>query len=188
MIFLVFIWVGGLVLLSKLKLKFFKFIVGSVGIFFFLIYYGNTVIETRIIKVLAFLLDFIANKFSSLKVYPEYGMITIYGNSEIVTFFLDYECTGILEILVFFSLVSFYPIYGLLGKIYYMTIGVIYITIVNVTRVLVIVFIVQVFGMKYFFLAHTILARIIFFVFVVALYYKTFTVKHISKQSVGDHS
>ena len=188
MIFLVLIWVGVLVLLSNLKLKFFKFIVGSVGVFSFLLYFGNTAIEGGILKVISFLLDIVSNKLSSIKVFPEYGMITIHRSSEVVTFFLDYECTGILEVLVFVSLVAFYPIYGFIGKIYHITIGVIYITFINVIRVLMIIFIVQVFGMKYFFIAHTILARLIFFVFVVALYYKTFTVAHISKQIVGDNS
>lgn len=183
-----FVWVSLIVLLDSLKLKFFKFILGSVGIFFFLVYFGNEVIETKILKSLSFILDIITSRSTSLKVFEEYGMIVIYRSSEVVNFFLDYECTGILEILVFISLVTFYPIYGFVGKVYRIVIGVVYITIVNVIRVLMIVSIVQLFGMRYFFIAHTIIARIIFFIFVVALYYKTFTLEHISKQSVGDHN
>ncbi len=180
-------WVLILILLRCQKLRFFEFIVGSVGIFLLMLFYANDVIEEQILKALGLMLGLIANYVSFLDVFAAYGMLTVKRSSEVVTFFLDYECTGILEILVFVSLVSFYPVRGLLGKLYHITIGVMYITVVNVIRVMVIVLTIYGFGMNYFFFAHTIIARIIFFVFVVSLYYQTFTKKHIELQKVGAH-
>ncbi|PKM56707.1 MAG: exosortase family protein XrtG [Firmicutes bacterium HGW-Firmicutes-3] len=185
MMILLVIWIIALIFLNKLNLKFFKFVLGSLGTFIFLIHYTNDILRENILKVLAFVLNLIGGFITNFEVFPEYGMLTVTRTTEVITFFLDYECTGILEIMVYISLVAFYPIRGPLSKIYYMITGIVYITAVNLLRVMIIVFIIQGMGMKYFFFAHTVIARLIFFIFVVTLYYRTFTLEHIVQQKVG---
>lgn len=185
MIFIIGIWVLFLLVFNVLNLKFFKFMVGSIGIFLFLLLNANYWIEGKILIILGMVLSKVSNYIAFLTVYPEYGMLNISRHAGAITFFLDYECTGILEILVYISLVLFYPIHNTLSKFAYIVFGVLYITVVNVIRVLMIIYIIHILGMEYFFVAHTIVARIIFFVFMVVLYYRTFTLKHILQQKVG---
>lgn len=179
------LWVAVLMVFTKTKMGFFKFVVGSVGAFVLLMYFGRYSIEKYLQYYLSYLLGLFGDYTGLFVVQPKFSMITAYSGPNVVSFFIDYECSGFVEIVVYVCLVAFYPIYGLWERIKYSLYGAAYIFGCNFIRVVLICILVKVFGMKIFFFAHTILARIMFFAFMVILYYKVFTKPHILRQKVG---
>jgi exosortase family protein XrtG len=183
-----FIWAAFLFLFSKHKMYFFKFIVGTVGTFCFLMFTGQAFLQQLLQYAVTYATGIMGNIFNLYQTYPDYSMITVYFKSEAISFFVDYECSGIIEMLVFICLLIFYPIYTTKEKAKLMIIGVIYIFIANVIRVFVICLILKVFGPKLLFFSHTIFARLLFFYMMIIIYYRVFTRPHILRQKVGNLS
>lgn len=183
LIFLV--WLYLLFKLKQLNMKFFKFIVGSVGLFCLLMYIGREWAEKHLEFLITYIVSYFVKHYALFIVQIKYSMITVYYKKEAMTFFVDYECSGIIEILVFISLVVFYPLYTSAEKIKRMFMGVVYICLANVFRILLICIIIGNLGPSVFYLTHTVFARIMFFLLMIVLYYKTFTEPHILKQKVG---
>ena len=115
-------------------------------------------------------------------------MITVYFKSEAISFFVDYECSGIIEMLVFICLIIFYPIYSTKEKAKLVLVGTLYIFLANVIRVFAICLILKVFGPKLLFFSHTIFGRLLFFYLMIIIYYQVFTRPHILRQKVGNLS
>lgn len=179
-------WILLLLLLRKLGIHFFVFIVGSVGLFFLLMYTGRDLLEKHLEYLVAYAMWLIGEKTGLFAAYPDYSMITCYFRQEAVSFFIDYECSGFIETLVFICLLLFYPVYSIKGKAILSFIGTVYIFISNVIRVFVICIVIKTLGPSVLFFSHTVFARVLFFAMTVTLYYVTFTRPHILMQKVGN--
>ncbi|MCX7922676.1 MAG: exosortase family protein XrtG [Clostridia bacterium] len=187
--FVLFIlWVITMVFLRKIKMHFFVFLVGSAGLFCFLMYIGLGSAEKYLEYAVTYLISLIGDFSGLYKAYPEYSSITIYYKNQAISFFVDYECSGFIETLVYVCLLLFYPVYNYREKILYTVIGIIYIFIANVARVFIICLIIKLFGSPLFFFSHTLFARVLFFAFMVVIYYIVFTRPHILRQKVGGMS
>lgn len=185
-IILFIIWILLLLLLTKLRLRFFVFILGCVGLFCFMMYLGKDTAEQYLEYAVTYCIWIIANATKLFHAFPDYSMVTSYYMSEAISFFIDYECSGFIEILVYISLLSFYPVYRLKRKLLLAFIGTLYIFISNIIRVFTICTIIKYFGPNLFFFSHTVFARVLFFSLMVGLYYVVFTKPHILKQKVGN--
>jgi exosortase family protein XrtG len=185
---IVFSWIILLIFLKRTKIYFFVFLVGSVGLFCLLMYLGSGFLESYLQYFVAYAMYLAGNFFNLFSVYPKYFMITVYHDLQAVSFFVDYECSGFIETLVYVSLLAFYPIYGLVGKIKLGLIGIIYIFLSNILRIFLICVLVKEFGPSLFFFSHTIFGRILFFILMLVLYYNVFTRPHVVKQKVGNLS
>lgn len=182
------IWVTLLLIFRKVKIYFFFFLFGSIGLFGFLMYFGMNTVEKYLQYYVTYVIGIIGNATGLYKTLPSYSMITAYHKVQAISFFIDYECSGYIETLVYFCLLMFYPVYHFWGKMLYTIIGIVYIFISNIIRVFFICLITKVFGSELFFFSHTIFARVLFFLFMVVLYYLVFTRPHILKQKVGNMS
>lgn len=187
-IVLLVIWVALLLVFRKVKVYFFFFLFGCVGLFGFLMYFGMNTVEKYLQYYVTYVIWIIGNITGLYKASPGYSMITAYHNVQAVSFFVDYECSGFIETLVYFCLLIFYPVYHFWKRILYVILGIVYIFISNVIRVFTICLITKVYGSQLFFFSHTIFARVLFFFFMVILYYVVFTRPHILKQKVGNMS
>lgn len=85
------------------------------------------------------------------------------------------ECSGLLEGAVFAGLVLFLPGMGLPAKVWNLAWGEAFTFGANVLRVLLIVVIVHFAGKASIYLAHTVLARLVFFALTIWLYWMVFT-------------
>ncbi len=178
-------WILFLLLIRKLKIYFFVFVAGSIGLFWILMYIGRGAVEKYLEHAVAYIMHLIS-KFTGFYVaYPEYSMLTVYNNSQTVSFFVDYECSGFIETITYISLLAFYPIYRWRRKIILGLSGTLYIFLSNIIRVFIICVIVKKFGPSLFFFSHTVFARVLFFFLMVGLYYVVFTRAHILRQKVG---
>lgn len=179
------LWLAFLLFLKKLNMKFFLFLTGSIGLFCFLMYAGTGTAEKYLEQGITYCMWLIGRATGMFTAYPQYTMMTIYHRAEAISFFIDYECSGFIEILVYICLLLFYPFYSVKEKGILGLVGVLYVTASNLFRLFVISGLIKLFGTPVFFFSHTVFGRIIFFALMVILYYMVFTKPHMLRQKVG---
>lgn len=179
------LWIYFLSIFKRNKLGFYYFVIGSVGLFIFLLTGLMETLIDPISNLITFLVGLFPPISSEIQAYPEYKLIFL--NIDIpISLYIDFECSGILEIFAFISLVSFFSAYNMIEKIVINLIGVIYIIAANVIRILSIIYIVDIFGSEYYYIAHTLIGRIIFYILTILLYFVIFTKHQIINQKVGN--
>ncbi|WP_341778802.1 exosortase family protein XrtG [Levilactobacillus sp. HBUAS70063] len=182
--YLLFGMLGWLYVISVLKrahLSAYYFIVGSVGLFFILIALGNP-------YWVWFMTHLVINGVSTLgdwthwcRVFVKYGIVYIGNGQNPVTMSIDYECSGIIETTAFVGLLAFFPTYSRQEKMFYLVMGALWIYVANVIRLMLVVTLVYFGGASWYFTAHTLLGRIVFYVLVIMLYYNVFTYSELSQ-------
>jgi len=189
MIFLIIIciviWIYVLTLLKRARLTFFKFLVGSVGMFII----AMITLQPYITKPLANSVAASAGIFGSatgiFESYYQYSIIFIENGYDSISLFIDYECSGVIELLAFASLLWFFPLYSISEKIVINIVGFLWIFLSNIIRLIAICILVFYFGNDIFFFAHAIFGRIIFYTLSIVLYFSIFTRPQIIRQKVG---
>jgi exosortase family protein XrtG len=109
------------------------------------------------------------------------GLVYIGNATNSVTMSIDFECSGIIETCALVALIAFFPTYARREKVFYAVFGMIYIYISNIIRLITVVTIVHFGGGSMFFLAHSIIGRLVFYVLVIALYYNVFTYSQLAR-------
>ncbi len=183
-IILIVLWIYALTVLKRGKLGFYYFILGSVGTFLVLLGLVPYV-KDYFIRGFVWGLSFVGNATGMYESYAQYGMFFINHNSTVMSLYVDLECSGIIEMMVFISLLAFFPVYKPLEKIKTGIVGLVCICIFNFIRIFTIIAMIFVFGSPVYSLAHAIVGRIVFYVLTLMLYFNVFTKRQIIKQKVG---
>ena len=180
------LWVWLLRVLRKAGLKFWRYLLGSCGIFLILL----ILVRPWIVLPLARLIAAIAGIFGKVtgfyQAYYRYGVIFIESLNGAITVNIDLECSGFIEISAFISLLAFYGIYNVPERIYIAVVGTLYTMLTNAFRIAVICTMIHFLGTDYYYVAHTIVGRIVFYVLQVILYFFIFTRPHVLKMKTGD--
>ena len=180
------LWVWLLRVLRKAGLKFWRYLLGSCGIFLILL----ILVRPWLVLPLARLIAAIAGIFGKVtgfyQAYYRYGVIFIESLNGAITVNIDLECSGFIEISAFISLLSFYGIYNIPERIYVGVVGTLYTMLTNAFRIAVICTMIHFMGTDYYYVAHTIVGRIVFYVLQVILYFFIFTKPHVLKMKTGD--
>lgn len=180
------LWVWLLRVLRKAGLKFWRYLLGSCGIFLILL----ILVRPWLVLPLARLIAAIAGIFGKVtgfyQAYYRYGVIFIESLNGAITVNIDLECSGFIEISAFISLLSFYGIYNVPERIYIAVVGTLYTMLTNAFRIAVICTMIHFLGTDYYYVAHTIVGRIVFYVLQVILYFFIFTRPHVLKMKTGD--
>ena len=95
------------------------------------------------------------------------------------------ECSGIIEIMAFISLLAFFDVYKRPEKIAVGIAGVAGIMLANALRIVLICEIVHFCGVDAYSVAHTFIGRLFFYALTVLLYFYVFTKPHIVSMKVG---
>ncbi len=186
LLYLVFLlWIYILYVLRKEKLTAFRFMIGSSGFFCFLFIIFKNVIATACAYVLESILLFLSKFFSFYTVYMNYNMIFINNKEAAISLVIDYECCGVIEILVSTSIIMFFPLFKLKKKIICSAIGIAYITLANTIRLLCVSYVIYIKGNNYYYLAHSIVGRIVFYILTVVFYFYMLSWQQIKNQRVG---
>lgn len=106
------LWLYLLSVLSRSKLYFFKYLVGSVGFFFFTMLFIEPYVTKPLGNAVAMIAGIPGSILGLYQSFPQYSLIFISRNVSFISFYIDYECSGIIEILAFLSLLWFYPLYN----------------------------------------------------------------------------
>ncbi len=180
------LWVWLLRVLRKAGLKFWRYLLGSCGIFLILL----ILVRPWLVLPLARLIAAIAGIFGKVtgfyQAYYRYGVIFIESLNGAITVNIDLECSGFIEISAFVSLLSFYGIYNIPERIYVGVVGTLYTMLTNAFRIAVICTMIHFLGTDYYYVAHTVVGRIVFYVLQVILYFFIFTRPHVLKMKTGD--
>lgn len=185
-VFLLIAWIYLISVLNRAKLHFFKFLVGSVGLFFFMMIILKTYLVSILCTMVAAVSGVIGDATGIFQAFYQYSLILITSGLSTISMYIDYECSGVIEILAFTALLWFFPVFNTLEKIMYNIAGIIWIFISNVFRIFIICVIVHYYGNNSFYFAHTIFGRIIFYVLSIILYFYVFTRSQIKRQKVGN--
>lgn len=180
------IWIYILWVTKRAKLDFFKFCIGSVGLFVFMMIWLQPVATLPLTKIVAAGTGILGKITKMYESYYEYGMIFITQNDSSISLYIDYECSGIIEIMAFSSMLWFFPVYNFFEKFIITIGGIVWIFMANVFRIFVICTMIFFFGNNVFYLAHTVFGRIIFYVLSVILYFYVFTKSQVIRQKVGN--
>lgn len=118
--------------------------------------------------------------------YYKYSILFIPKETATVSLTIDYECSGVIEIMAFSCMLWFFPLYNTIEKLILNSVGIIVIFCANILRLFVICMLIYFFGNEIFYFAHTIFGRIIFYLLSIALYFYVFTRPQIIRQKVGN--
>ncbi len=179
------IWLFILHILNKSKLNFWHFLIGSVGAFILMLVFLEPVLTqplARIVALLASLPGKIADMYSA---HYKYGVIFVESSVGAISLKIDFECSGIIEIIAYLSLLIFYRVYTVYERFCVGILGVIAIVLANALRITVICLMIYFGGIDTYFIAHTYIGRLVFYALSVVIYFYVFTKPQIIKQKVG---
>ena len=184
------VWIYLLSVFYRGKMGFFYFIFGSIGSFFFLMLYLKPILMPVLVQLVTSVTGILGRGTGLFEAYRDYSILFIESPKDggALSLYIDFECSGIIEILVFISLLAFFQVYGIWQRIVIGAIGCVVIFFSNVTRIFIICVMIRLWGNEVYFLAHTLIGRIVFYIFAVLLYYFVFTKAQIVRQKVGGFS
>lgn len=175
------VWLYLLSILKRARLSAFHFIVGSGGLFFILIALSDPYWVWFFTHAVINGVKWFGELTGMSTVMNRYGLISISNPTAPVTMSIDYECSGIIETVAFLSMVIFLPMYNKFERVFFSILGTLWIYVANVIRLVSVIMIVHFGGGNLFFLAHSIVGRLIFYVLVIMLYYEVFTFSQLSQ-------
>lgn len=179
------VWIYFLWVLYREKMTAFRFLVGSIGFFVLVFTMLRYYLVEACINVLEFMLGLLEHIVPFYSLYPQYNVLFINHDNAAISLFIDYECCGFIEILVVVSVILFFPLFNYKKKAIYSVIGVIYTTLANLIRLILITAFIYKYGNNAYYVAHSWLGRIIFYVFTLFFYFYVISWNQIKKQRVG---
>lgn len=160
---IVAVWIYLLYVTKRCKLYFWYFIVGCFGLFIMLMVWVRPIVVQPLSRVVAAVAGLLGDLTGTFTAFFKYGILFIETSQASISLQIDFECSGIIEIVAFVSLVSFFSVYSVRERILVGVAGCIAIILSNVIRVVVICEIIHFFGPKSYYIAHSIIGRIVFY-------------------------
>ena len=179
------VWIYLLSVFTRGKLYFYQFIWGSVGLFVFMMMWIQPVAIRPLTNLVCSEAGVAGRMTGFYESYSEYSMLFVQHGSEAISLCIDYECSGIIEMMAYMSMLAFFRVYDWMQRIILSVLGCMMIFFANIIRLFVIGTTIYYFGNDAYYIAHTIVGRIIFYALSVILYYYIFTKSQIVKQKIG---
>lgn len=183
---LIILWIYILYVMKRAKMGIWHYIVGSVGFFIFSVITLEPYLEVFLQKAVSVTAGLLGDATGFYESYFEQGILFIQSGKDSLSMYIDFECSGVIELLAFVSLLLFFEVYDSYEKIVIAIIGTLSIFVANVLRIFLICTVIKFFGSDCYFIAHTIIGRIFFYFCMVLLYFYVFTKSQIIRQKVGD--
>ena len=187
LIFLV-IWLYVLHVLRRSELPAWRYFWGSGGLFILLLLFVRPYATEPLARLVASVAGFVGDITGIFTSYFKYSVIFIDSKAGSISLLIDFECSGIIEILAYVSLLCFFEAYSRYERVMAGVLGVLYIVMANAIRIISICLIIYFFGMKSYYVAHTFVGRLIFYGLTIMLYFVVFTRTQILRQRVGGFS
>lgn len=179
------IWLYMLTVFKRAKLAFWLFLTGSVGFFILYIIFLYPILTYPLQKGVAAGAGALGNWTGLYSANYQYGILFIDTAEGSLSLYIDYECSGIIEIGAFTSLLLFFPVYNGFEKLLVSIVGINIIFAANVLRIFIICLFIYMFGGDVYFYAHTIIGRLFFYACTIALYFYVFTKAQVVRQKIG---
>lgn len=175
------LWTYFLSVLKRANINGIYFWVGSIGVFVIIAYFFHNTFSYIMSFYVSLVMNFIGNVTHLFTSILDQNLMYLMTQNNLVQLHINYECSGMLEFLVFESLLIFYPIFSVQEKLLRTFEGFIWILMANIIRILMVILSVKYFGLDSLFLVHSILSRIVYYVLTIVLYYNVFTKRQIIK-------
>ncbi len=185
---LLILWIYLLTVLHRSKLYFWQFLVGSLGMFAFLMVLVEPIITQPLARGVSALAGVVGSLTGTFTTYFKYGILFVNSPVGPITLQIDFECAGVIEIMAFLSLLAFFRVYSTREKILVGVVGTAYIMLCNALRIILICVATYYFGMPAYYVAHTILGRLLFYGLSILLYFYVFTKPQVVQMKVGSFS
>lgn len=182
------VWVYLLGVLRRAELHAWRFLAGSMGLFILLMMGVRPWLTRPLARYVCALAGVAGRLTGTFTAYFKYGILYIPAEESSVTLQVDFECSGIIEIMAFLSLLSFFNVYRASEKVLVGIMGFAYIMVCNALRITIICLSVRLFGIDAYYIAHTFVGRIVFYLFSVWLYFYVFTKPQVVQMKVGRFS
>lgn len=179
------VWLYLLWVFKRCELPAWRFFLGSAGLFILQMILVRPYLTEPLGRIVAAMAGLVGKGFGIFTAYFRYGVIFIHTVQSSVTLQIDLECSGILEIMAFLSLLAFFDVYKRTEKWFVGLLGVLCIILANALRILVICLMIYVWGMDVYYVAHGVIGRILFYLLSVLLYFYVFTKPQIITTKVG---
>lgn len=179
------VWLYLLSVLKRCKLQAWHFLLGCMGLFTFMMIFVRPAMTQPLAQCVAAISGLFGKLTGMFSAYFKYGIIFIRNAAMAITLQIDFECSGIVEIMVFLSLLCFFDVYSRSEKVFVGILGTLGIILANVVRIIVICVMIYFGGTKVYFIAHAIVGRLLFYVLSVLLYFYVFTKPQVVRIKVG---
>lgn len=181
------LWIYLLTVFKRAKTDYFYYLFGCIGLFVFMMLTIQPIVTKALMVVVTSVSGLIGKATRIFSAYQEYNILFIKSNNhhDAISLYIDYECSGVIEMLAYVSLLAFFQVYDVLQRIIISILGCICIFAFNIIRICSICAMIYFGGNDMYYLAHTVWGRIIFYFLSVILYYYTFTHTQIVKQKIG---
>ena len=186
----VILWIYALSVFKRAKIDYFYYLLGSVGLFIIILVTIQPLIITPLTQLVASATGVVGRTTGLFESYNDYSclFITTPGAGTSISLYIDYECSGVIEMMAFVSLLMFFKVYNVPQRLVLSVVGCVMIFVSNIIRIVIICLFVYFFGNGAYYIAHTIIGRIVFYLLSVILYYYIFTHSQIIKQRIGGFS
>lgn len=178
-------WLYLLHVLKRAELKFWRFLAGSVGLFIILMLFVRPWATQPLAQTVAAIAGLPGRLTGTFEVYFKYGVLFVDSAAGAMTLRIDFECSGIVEIMAFVSLLAFFEVYNRSERLLVGIFGSAAIILANVIRIILIAEIIHFGGAGYYYVAHSLIGRLVFYALTVALYFYIFTKPQIVRMRVG---
>lgn len=187
-ILIVGVWVYFLHVMKHCKWHFAQFLIGSFGMFIFLMLWLRPYAVQPLSRVVAAIAGLFGDITGTFTAFFKYGILFIETAQASISLQIDFECSGIIEMFAFVSLLFFFTVYSLKERFLVAIIGCVGIIAANVIRIIVICEVIHFFGPQSYYVAHSIVGRLVFYFLSILLYFYAFTKPQIIQTKLGKFS
>lgn len=139
-------------------------------------------------RAVAAIAGIVGQATNTFEAFFKYGILFVEHGSDAITLQIDFECSGIIEIMAYVSLLMFFQVYSKWERLLIGIVGVGYIILANAIRITVICEVIHFGGTDMYYMAHTIIGRILFYGLSILLYFYVFTKPQIVRMKLGKFS
>lgn len=157
------------------------FILGSVSLFIIVIVFAGSKIENIITIMELYILKLLENYLYNYEVLIREASIIIESKCLMNSIKVNYECSGVIEILSFLSITIFYPVKKKWRKFISILRGTIMIFIGNLSRIIIIIASFYYFNKIGFNIMYLVVSKLFFYSVVLVVYYYELTRIHIKE-------
>ncbi|WP_022763804.1 exosortase family protein XrtG [Butyrivibrio sp. XPD2006] len=162
--------------------------VGMLGMFVLMMVFVRPWATQPLARIVAALAGFVGRLTGTFTPFFKYGILFVATKSGSITLQIDFECSGIIEIMVYLSILTFYRVYSVSERAILSAVGFIYIIVANALRIIIIATMIHFGGEDMYYIAHTYVGRIFFYAATIILYFYVFTKSQVVRMKVGSFS
>lgn len=182
------VWLYVLHTLKRADLRFWRYLVGAVGLFLILMFAVRPWATEPLAQAVAAIAGLFGMVTDTFDPNFKYGVLFVESASGAMTLKIDFECSGILEIMAFVSLLAFFQVYTRPERVFVGVAGSVGIILANVLRIILICEIIHFGGPSMYYVAHSLFGRLVFYALTVLLYFYVFTKPQVVRMKVGRFS